>query len=111
MPTDDKRIEPLYLIDAEAGERWEFAHGGVIQLSTDPDETEDDYDWDRPFEGEIVIPIRPRKIHKRKWIQDVLWALGVPKYLINEWRFPRKKRRGTKRRNRRRMRNDETNRV
>ena len=46
---------------------------------------------------EIVIPIKLTRKSKRIWGKIFM----MPKYIVTEWCFPRKKKRGTMRRNRR----------
>ena len=53
-------------------------------------------EMDFSLTDEITIPITPSRKSKKIWGK----ILMMPKYVITEWCFPRKKKRGTMRRNR-----------
>ena len=48
------------------------------------------------FEGHVTIDFRPNK-NVKKILGKIL---GIPKFMVTEWCFPRKKKRGSRRRNR-----------
>ena len=63
----------------------------------DADESVDMVEIGFSFNDEITIPIILSRKSKKIWGK----ILMMPKYAITEWCFPRKKKRGTMRRNRR----------
>lgn len=93
MPTEKTEIGSLYIVD-ENGNSHEF--GGITEVNIEPDESVDVIEMDYFLNDEIRIPIKLTRKSKRIWGK----ILMMPKYVITEWCFPRKKRRGTMRRNR-----------
>lgn len=94
MPTENNEIGTMYIQDIETGEYKEF--GGIREVHLeleDNDETMDLY-LDEPV---AVIPIVFTRKSKRLFCK----LLGMQKYQITEVCFPKKKKRGTMRRNRR----------
>lgn len=94
MPTENKEIGTLYLADQD-GNYHEF--GGIKEINVELDESVDVMEMDFSLTDEITIPIELTRKSKRIWGKIFM----MPKYVVTEWRFPRKKPRGTMRRNRR----------
>ena len=91
MPTGNNEIGTMYIQDIETGEYKEF--GGIREVHLeleDNDETMDLYLGEKV----AVIPIVLTRKVKRRFCK----ALGMPKYKITEVCFPKKKKRGTMRR-------------
>lgn len=93
MPTENE-IGTVYIADGNGNYR-EF--GGIKEVNVELDDSVDVMEMDISFGDEITIPIRLNRKDKKRFGK----ALGMPKYLITEWCFPQKKKRGTIRRNRR----------
>lgn len=94
MPTENKEIGTLYIADQD-GHYHEF--GGIKEVNVELDESIDVMEMDFSLTDEIIIPIELTRKSKR-----ILGKiLMMPKYVVTEWCFPRKKPRGTMRRNRR----------
>ena len=97
MPTENEKIGILYIADND-GNYHEF--GGIKEIkeiNIELDERVDVMEMDFSLTDEITIPITLSR--KSKKICGKI--LMMPKYVITEWCFPRKKKRGTMRRNRR----------
>ena len=94
MPTENKEIGTLYIADQD-GNYHEF--GGIKEVNVELDESVDVMEMDFSLTNEIRIPIKLTRKSKRIWGK----ILMMPKYVVTEWCFPRKKPRGTMRRNRR----------
>ena len=93
MPTENTEIGTIYIADQD-GNMHEF--GGIKEINIEPDESVDFVEMDFSFNDEIHIPIELTRKSKR-----ILGGiLMMPKYVVTEWCFPRKKPRGTMRRNR-----------
>ena len=93
MPTENAEIGTLYIEDQD-GNMQEF--GGIKEINVELDESVDVMEMDFSFNDEITIPIELTRKSKRIWGK----ILMMPKYVVTEWCFPRKKKRGTMRRNR-----------
>ena len=94
MPTENMEIGTLYIADQD-GNYHEF--GGIKEINVELDESVDVMEMDFSLTDEIRIPIELTRKSKRIWGK----ILMMPKYVVTEWCFPRKKPRGTMRRNRR----------
>lgn len=94
MPTENMDIGTLYIADQD-GNYHEF--GGIKEINVELDESVDVMEMDFSLTDEITIPIELTRKSKRIWGK----ILMMPKYVVTEWCFPRKKQRGTMRRNRR----------
>ena len=99
MPTENEKIGTIYIADND-GNYHEF--GGIKEINIVPDESVDVMEMDLSFNDEIRIPIELDRKSKRIWGK----ILMMPKYVVTEWCFPRKKKRGTMRRNRRKGGNE-----
>lgn len=98
MPTENGELGTVYYYDPRT-EEW-IPFGGVkeVHIQCD-DEAADELALPWTLEKEIKIePIRIRMSRKAK--RRVAMALGLPKYKITEWCFPKKKKRGAIRRKR-----------
>ena len=93
MPTESGEIGTIYIADND-GNYHEF--GGVKEINIELDESVDVMEMDFSLTDEIRIPITLTRKDKKIWGK----ILMMPKYVITEWCFPRKKPRGTMRRNR-----------
>ena len=100
MPTESMEIGTIYIVDND-GNYHEF--GGIKEINVESDESVDVVEMDFSFTDEITILITLSR--KSKKILGKI--LMMPKYVITEWCFPRKKKRGTMRRNRRKGGEDE----
>lgn len=85
----------LYIMDPETGAYKEF--GGIKEVSITPAEEDDSVMLNFGSEP-ITLQFELTRKDKRFWLQKVFC---VPKYRITEELFPRKKKRGTMRRERR----------
>lgn len=85
----------LYLVDHETGACKEL--GGIEEVSISPAEEDDSVMLNFSSEP-ITLHFELTRKSKRFWLQKVFC---VPKYRITEELFPRKKKRGTMRRERR----------
>ena len=85
----------LYIMDPETGDYKEF--GGIKEVSISPAE-EDESAYINFSNEPITLHFELTRKNKRFWLQKVFC---VPKYRITEELFPRKKKRGTMRRERR----------
>ena len=94
MPTENEKIGTIYIADND-GNYHKF--GGIKEINIEPDESVDVMEMEFSFTDEITIPITLSRKSKKIWGK----ILMTPKYVITEWCFPRKKKRGTMRRNRR----------
>ena len=94
MQTENGKIGTLYIADND-GNYHEF--GGIKEINIELDESVDVMEMDFSLTDEITIPITLSR--KSKKILGKI--LMMQKYVITEWCFPRKKKRGTMRRNRR----------
>ena len=93
MPTDNREIGTLYIADND-GNYHEL--GGIKEINIEPDESVDVMEMDFSLTDGITIPITLSRKSKKIWGK----ILMMPKYVITEWCFPRKKKRGTMRRKR-----------
>ena len=94
MPTENGKIGTLYIAEND-GNYHEF--GDIKEINIELDESVDVMEMDFSLTDEITIPITLSRKSKKIWGK----ILMMPKYVITEWCFPRKKKRGTIRRNRR----------
>lgn len=85
----------LYIVDPETGACKEI--GGIKEVSIAPAEEDDSVMLNFSSEP-ITLQFKLTRRDKRLWLQKVFC---VPKYRITEELFPRKKKRGTMRRERR----------
>ena len=85
----------LYIVDPETGACKEF--GGIKEVSISPAEEDDSVMLNFSSEP-ITLQFELTRKNKRFWLQKVFC---VQKYRITEELFPRKKKRGTMRRERR----------
>ena len=85
----------LYIVDSETGACKEL--GGIKEVSISPAE-EDESTYINFSSEPITLHFELTRKDKRLWLQKVFC---VPKYRITEELFPRKKKRGSMRRERR----------
>lgn len=90
--------ETLYIMDPETGDYKEF--DGIKEVSITPAEEDDSVMLNFGSEP-ITMHFELTRRDKRFWLSKVF---GLPKYKVTEEVFPRKKKRGTMRRERRRRR-------
>lgn len=92
MPTENNEIGTMYIQDIETGEYKEV--GGIREIHLELEDNDETMDL-RLDETVAVIPIVLTRKIKRRFCK----LLGMPKYQITEVCFPKKKKRGTMRRN------------